>query len=76
MTSASPLLVPGVGWDSCLMSTLSVCVYMCVCIAAVMSDGETRGGETMEHLGFWERWGQAWGLLVGMSCVHQELAAG
>ena len=53
-----------------------MCVYMCVCIAAVMSDGETRGGETMEHLGFWERWGQAWGLLVGMSCVHQELAAG
>lgn len=52
-----------------------VCVCMCV-LAAVISDGETKGGETMEHLGFRERWGRAWGLLVGMSYVHQELAAG
>ena len=55
---------------------LCVCVCVCVCVAAVMSDGETRGGEIIEHLGFWEWWGQAWGLLVGMSCVPQELAAG
>ena len=56
---------------------MCVCVCVCVCVlAAVISDGETKGGETMEHLGFRERWGRAWGLLVGMSYVHQELAAG
>ena len=53
-----------------------MCVCVCVCVAAVISDGEIKGGETMEHLGFRERWGRAWGLLVGMSYVHQELAAG